>query len=83
MPEEKNELHDFNDVEPRELRDYNRGAVLANIHDKYVGDNGIHPQAMESWLRELNAYLSRIPAEEVPTAKNAMVTHLNKRGQME
>ena len=79
MPEDKNELHDFNDIESRQLRDYNRGAVLANIHDKYVVEGKIGNQAMKSWLQELNAYLSRIPVAEIGSAKDAMKLHLKKR----
>ena len=74
-----NELHDFNDIEPRSLRDYNRGAVLANIHDKYVVEGKIASRAMENWLKELQSYLSRIPVAEVGSAKDAMKLHLQKR----
>ncbi len=79
--EEKNELMDFNDLESRELRDYNRGAVLANIHDKYLSDQGtIHNRAMRGWLNELSDYLARIPNGEHQSAKDAMKLHLMKRG---
>ena len=77
--EEKNDLHDFNDLESRELRDYNRGSVLANIHDKYVVDGEISSKNMDAWLRELKAYLDRIPVAEIGSAKDSMRLHLIKR----
>jgi len=79
--QDKEELHDFNDVEPRELRAYNRGAVLANIHGKYVQGDTIHGSVMSGWLAELNDYLVRIPSGEVQEAKDAMKVHLEKRGE--
>ena len=75
----KNELHDFNDIESAELRAYNRGAVLANIHDKYVVEGKIASHAMKAWLAELHGYLKRIPAAEIGSAKDAMKLHLKKR----
>lgn len=78
--DDKNELHDFNDIEPRELRAYNRGAVLANIHETYTNEGKISGQAIEPWLAEINSYLGRMPAGEQQEAKDAMKTHLIKRG---
>ena len=75
----KNELHDFNDIESAELRAYNRGAVLANIHDKYVIDGAISSKAMPAWIAELKRYLDRIPVAEIGSAKDAMKLHLRKR----
>ena len=81
--DDKNDLHDFNDLESRDLRDFNRGAVLANIHDKYVIDGNIHNRAMKAWLMDLNAYLSRIPVAEIEGAKESMKLHLKKRDEID
>ena len=78
--EEKNALSDFNDVESQEARDYNRGAILANIHEQYLGEGLIKGNAVKQWLSEVNAYLQRIPAREWQGAKEAMRLHLDKRG---
>ena len=78
--EEKNALHDFNDLESREARDYNRGAVLANIHETYLGEGYIKGNVVKKWLLEVTDYLHRIPEEEWKSAKAAMRLHLDKRG---
>ena len=78
--EERNALSDFNDLESQEARDYNRGAVLANIHETYLGEGFIKGNAVKRWLMEVNNYLQRIPKDEWETAKVAMRMHLEKRG---
>lgn len=78
--EEGKELHDFNDIESRELRDYNRGAVLANIHEQYVTDGVLQGGVLRQWLEAINSYLNRIPSDEHQSAKDAMSLHLTKRG---
>jgi len=80
--EERNALSDFNDLESQEARDYNRGAVLANIHETYLGEGLIKGNAVKQWLGEVNSYLQRIPAGEWQGAKDAMRVHLEKRGYM-
>jgi len=78
--EERNALSDFNEVDNRESRDYNRGAILANIHETYLTDGLIKGNAVKRWLMEVNAYLNRIPKDEWESAKEAMRLHLTKRG---
>ncbi len=76
-----NALHDFNDVASREMRDYNRGAVLANIHEGYINESGgISNSNMYNWLSDIASYLARIPSDEHLSAKEAMRIHLRKRG---
>ncbi len=78
MQENDNALHDFNDINLRELRDYNRGAVLANIHEKYCEETeGI---ALQHYLKDMTSYIQRIPLNEVQGAKDSMKVHLKKRG---
>ncbi len=75
-----NEVSDFNDIENRELRAYNRGAVLATIHEKYVGERGtIAGRTLSYYLSAISSYLARIPFGEVEEAKEAMSLHLEKR----
>jgi len=76
----ENALSDFNELESREARDYNRGAVLANIHETYLSEGLIKGNAVKQWMREVNSYLQRIPDDEWDTAKEAMRLHLTKRG---
>ena len=78
--DEKKEVSDFNDVEHAELRNYNRGAVLANIYEGYVVNGTIPAKDIKLWLYDVSAYLSRIPDFEVQAAKDMMKVHLEKRG---
>lgn len=80
--EDKNELHDFNEIESEELRAYNRGAVLCNIYEKHVIEGAIPTPSIKYWLEEVSAYLARIPPKEVTGAKEAFQIHLTKRGLM-
>jgi len=52
--DDKNELSDFSDIESEELRNYNRGAVLANIHSKYVRGDSIPTSLISKWLEALH-----------------------------
>ena len=78
--EEENEVSDFNEVESREARDYNRGAVLANIHETYLHEGTMSGRVVKRWLMAVNDYLNRIPVDEWQTAKESMRLHLEKRG---
>ena len=77
---EENALHDFNEIQNRELRDYNRGAVLANIHEQYITEGVLQGGVIRQWLQAINEYLARIPIDEHKSAKDAMALHLDKRG---
>jgi len=74
----------FADVESYELRTYNRGAVLANIVERYHDQriNKIPAKDMTMCLREIDAYLLDIAGAEVADAKAAMVVHLTERGML-
>ncbi len=79
--DDENALHDFNDIENEELRAYNRGAVLANIHEKYCKKTGGVPSMfMQHYINDMTSYLQRIPLNEVQGAKESMKVHLKKRG---
>lgn len=75
----------FNDVEDYELRTYNRGAVLANIVERYHDQriNKIPAKDMAMCLREVEAYFLDIKPAEVNDAKAAMVIHLTERGMLD
>ncbi len=79
--DDANALHDFNDIENEELRAYNRGAVLANIHEKYCEETGgVASILMQHYINDMTSYIQRIPLNEVQSAKESMRVHLNKRG---
>jgi len=74
----------FDDVEDKTLRIRNRGAILANIFERYTtstpkGDV-LLPKDLAMCMRELDEYYSRMPKHEVRAAKDAMMTHLKDRG---
>ena len=76
---------DFSEVEGVELRNQNRGAVLANIYERYTtedSDGGVYllPQDFRLCTRELEHYMARIPRNEKHAAKSQMYLHLEKRG---
>jgi len=83
MPEEQNELSDFSDIESEDLRNFNRGAVLANIHSKYVRGDSIPTSLIANWLEDLHAYLKRLPVKEIEGAKESMRLHLSKRDEID
>lgn len=72
----------FNDVEDAVLRTYNRGAVLANIIERYVDpkQGAIPAKDMTMCMREIGQYLHEITPHEVDDAKASMVEHLRVRG---
>ncbi len=81
MQENDNALHDFNDINLRALRDYNRGAVLANIHEKYCEETGgVASILMQHYIEDMTSYLDMVPINEVQSAKDSMKVHLKKRG---
>ena len=72
----------FNDVDDPNLRNYNRGAVICNILERYIDQKlgAIPAKDMTMCLREIGQYLGGIPDHEVEDAKAAMVVHLELRG---
>lgn len=72
----------FNDVEDHILRNYNRGAVMCNILERYIDprQGAIPAKDMTMCLREISEYLSGIADHEVEDAKASMVEHLKVRG---
>ena len=75
------DLNDFNEVENRQLRSYNRGAVLANIYDKHFKNTKqIKVTSFADMLGEISAYLDKIPDNEKGEAQSEMILHLRKRG---
>ena len=72
----------FNDVDDHTLRTYNRGAVLANIVERYIDQKlgAIPAKDMTMCMREVSQYLHEITPHEVDDAKASMVEHLRVRG---
>lgn len=72
----------FNDVDDPILRTYNRGAVLANILERYIDPKlgAIPAKDMTMCLREVERYLVELPQHERDDAKASLVEHLNLRG---
>lgn len=78
----------FEDVEENELRHANRGAIMANIFERYTtstpqGNSQLLSKDFASMSRELNAYVLNIPKKERGKAKKCMIDHLEKRGYRE
>ena len=67
----------FNDVEDIQLRDRNRGVVLANIYEDNMSDS---KKMNQKGLNILAAYYRAIPTDERPEAYNGMFVELCKRG---
>ena len=80
MSEFEGGVSDFNDIQNAELRAYNRGAVLASIHEQYITEGVLQGGVIRQWLQAINEYLARIPIDEHKSAKDAMALHLDKRG---
>ena len=75
----------FTDVEDAELRNSNRGAILANIFERYTtkdsrGREQLQARDFSLMTRELEDYLSRLPRMERGIAQSHMRAHLSKRG---
>lgn len=75
---------DFSDVENPMLRAKNRGAVLANIFEKYVTETPkgtfLAADDFAMCTREMDAYFERMPDEEKVWARRQMMVHLERRG---
>lgn len=76
---------DFSEIKDLKLRAANRGAVLANIFERYTTEDcngGVHllPQDFRICTREIDHYMARIPRNEKGQAKKEMYSHLDKRG---
>ncbi|MCP4364986.1 MAG: hypothetical protein GY800_06760 [Planctomycetes bacterium] len=72
----------FEDVDDPELRIYNRGAVLANIFERYVDreKRTLLPKDMTMCIREIQQYLDFLPEHERADANASMRVHLEERG---
>ena len=72
----------FEDVEDPVLRTYNRGAVMANILERYIDRSigGIPAKDMAMCTKEVGTYLGALPRHERDEAKASMVEHLKIRG---
>ena len=75
----------FEDVEDVNLRTYNRGAVLANIFERYVDAASRKMQAKDLTMcvREIRKYLDSLPEHERDDANASMHVHLHMRGYRE
>jgi hypothetical protein len=75
---------DFSDIEDAALRHKNRGAILANIFERYVDDRCTPPRLLAKdfaiCMREIDNYSTRIPRHERGLAKGEMMRHLKERG---
>jgi hypothetical protein len=72
----------FNDVEDVELRTHNRGAVMANMFERYVDHRTmtILPKDLLMFTREVQQYLNELPDGEREDATASMHVHLEMRG---
>lgn len=85
---EKNENLDnhlvtvFDEVANEGLRAKNRGAIMANIFERYVDQRTGRLPIRDFGLmsREMDSYTSRIPKKERALAKKEMHLHLANRG---
>lgn len=75
----------FADVKDETLRTYNRGAVLANIFERYVNPKTGKMEARDltMCLREIHEYLVNLPEPERQHAHASMFVHLENRGYRE
>lgn len=75
----------FHDIEDPILRAKNRGAILANIFERYVTEDGygnmsLQPKDFAMCTRDISAYLDRMPKRDRAPARRAMFDHLDQRG---
>lgn len=75
----------FDDIEDADLRAYNRGAILANIYERYVsddvnGDKCLTARDFNLCSRDIDEYLQRMPRRERAKARVQMFIHLGNRG---
>ncbi len=73
-------LENFNDIENLQLRANNRGAVLANITEDYLGSGVISGERLDDFISDYDGYLKQFPIDERAAAKVAYKTELRKRG---
>ena len=75
----------FEDVEDPVLRTYNRGAVMANILERYIDRKlgAIPATDMSMCMREIGTYLGLLPAHQQDEAKASMIEHLKMRGLLD
>ena len=67
------ELPDFKSIEDFTLRSHNRGAILANIYESYVGSE-------VELINSLEEYMYLMPEAEKEAAEGYMLFHLKQRG---
>lgn len=74
----------FCDVEDETLRHFNRGAVLANIFERYVDKvtRKLLQKDFVMCIREIEQYLGLIDKDEHDDAKASMRVHLEDRGYL-
>ncbi len=75
----------FNDVENMCLKHRNRGAVLANIYERYTSEDAKgNVQLTQSdfvlCTREMDKYLSGMSRRDRQHAREEMMVHLENRG---
>ncbi len=79
----------FLDIEDVNIRCSNRGAILANIFERYTtrntrtGAKHVLPKDLSMMLGEMDVYLSHFPSEERGQCRRMMEYHLSKRGYNE
>lgn len=71
---------DFSDIEDSSLRDYNRGAVLANFFEDYYKDISSDAVSYKKFLDTIDWYLEFCSIPEKDRAKHQMRVHLFQRG---
>lgn len=71
----------FSEIQDEELRNYNRGAVLANLYEDNLMEGT--KQCSEYGVSAVQAYLKRIPVEELSDAMRYMNEMLIVRGLKE
>ena len=76
---------DFSDVDDKDLRNRNRGAVLANIYERYTETNAkgqvyLTAKNLATCTREMDKYLEGMSRRDRQNAREAMMRHLHNRG---
>jgi len=75
----------FGDIVDKDLRSYNRGAVLANIYERHTSEDSrgniqLTSRDLASCTREIDNYLYGMSRRERQTAREQMMVHLRIRG---
>ena len=68
----------FNDVEDKELRNYNRGTTLVNLYEQHAGESRVNARGVAAIL----AYFKEVPAEDRAAVLEEFRTVAMERGHL-